>query len=93
MSVHITGQARIADEHGTHEPGEIVTSPSPALVELAQSKALDPDTGLPYCEIGTDDVALEAALEAAAPEAAAPKARASKASDAQPEPDVQPETN
>jgi hypothetical protein len=45
------GQARIADAVGTHEPGEVVDYPTAALLELALSKAVDPDSKLPYCEI------------------------------------------
>ncbi len=49
--VVIGAASRIADRDGTHEPGEVVDYPSPALVELATSGALDPETGEPYCTL------------------------------------------
>jgi len=49
MSVRI-GPRHIADQTGTYEPGTVVDYPSTALVELANSGAKDPETGLAYCE-------------------------------------------
>jgi hypothetical protein len=45
----VIGPARIADREGTHEPGEVVDFPSAGLVELAESAAVDPESGEPYC--------------------------------------------
>lgn len=45
------GPCRIADLHGTHEPGEVVEYPSAALLDLAKSRVADPETKLPYCEL------------------------------------------
>lgn len=58
MQVKIGPHHRIADEHGTHEPGEVVNWPSDALVELARAGTKD-DEGVPYVEIF--DPAKEAA--------------------------------
>jgi len=49
--VRIGAGSRIADREGTHEPGDVVDYPSPALVELATTGALDPETGEPYCSL------------------------------------------
>jgi len=49
--VRIGAGSRIADREGTHEPGDVVDYPSPALVELAKSGAVDPETGEPYCSL------------------------------------------
>lgn len=57
------GPARIADAVGTHEPGEVVDYPTAALLELALSKSVDPDSKLPYCEI----ISVAAPVAPAAP--------------------------
>jgi len=49
--VRIGNGSRIAGREGTHEPGEVVDFPSPALVELATNGAIDPETGEPYCTL------------------------------------------
>jgi hypothetical protein len=53
----IIGPKRIADNTGTHEPGDVVRHASPALVALAQSGACDPESGMPWCEL--EDVVLQ----------------------------------
>jgi hypothetical protein len=50
MAIRI-GPARIADAHGTHEPGSVVESPTEALLELATNKVLDPESGKPLCAV------------------------------------------
>lgn len=45
------GPARIADRVGTHEPGDVLDNPSPALLALATSGTVDPETNLPYCTV------------------------------------------
>ena len=47
MSITI-GPLHIADATGTHAPGETISQPTDALIELARSKASDPETGLAY---------------------------------------------
>ncbi len=73
MAVRI-GSARIADGLGTHEPGEVIDSPSQALLELATAGTLDPETSLAYCEIVPVDVpqASKASTPPPAPPAAVP---------------------
>lgn len=46
MVAVVIGPCRIADSVGTHEPGDIVENPSNALLNLAESKTADPETGL-----------------------------------------------
>jgi hypothetical protein len=77
------GPCRLADEHGTHEPGDVLTSASPSLIKLAQraqegdATACDPATGLPYV-VDLDQapkpeptVSVEAAPAAETPEESA----------------------
>lgn len=71
MAVRI-GPARIADQAGTHEPGDVIESPSAALLELAQAKTLHPETGKPLVELLSDAKAA-AAIAAAAVAPVAPE--------------------
>lgn len=64
MGVRI-GPCRIADSRGTYEPGDIVEFPTSGLLELAQSKMTDPETGIAYCAVLSE--AKTAAAIAVAP--------------------------
>jgi hypothetical protein len=64
MGVRI-GPSRIADEMGTHDPGEVIANPSPALLELAAAKVRDPETKQLLVELLSDAKTAEAV---AAPE-------------------------
>lgn len=67
MGVRI-GPARIADLTGTHEPGTVIESPSPALLALAEAKTLDPATGKAYVELLSDTKTAAAVAVAATSE-------------------------
>lgn len=61
------GPCRLADARGTHEPGEVLDSPTPELVELAKAKTLDPESGKPYVTLLSDAKAAAALAAAADP--------------------------
>lgn len=63
MSGVIIGPCRIADQWGTHEPGEVIENPSPGLLELAESSNKDPETGQLYVK-KLSDAKVAAAIAA-----------------------------
>ncbi len=80
MAAHIQiGPCRLADGNGTHEPGDVVIFPTPALIALAEAGTCDPESGLPYCTVYTPPALQPAPVAAPAP--AAPAVVNVKASD------------
>jgi hypothetical protein len=72
MGVRI-GPCRIADATGTHEPGEVIANPSQALIDLAEAKTKDPESGKVYVEMLSDAKTTEAAIAALKAAEPAPK--------------------
>ena len=66
----VIGPCRIADATGTHEPGAVIDNPGQDLIDLAESKATDPESGLAYATVA----ATPAPAHAPAPAVVADKA-------------------